>query len=323
MKVHDFAVQFEKVSLVERRAFYASFHETPSSVTEADLASPDTVIVTARTNRGGKLIGILRGRIEGQEGLVQEIAVHRDHRGKQVGKAMREVLIQREPTAHWLADTSLMVPALDRQMAMVRTIHALSLVVGFREIADACYHRALGGEPFDPGLAVLGLVLALTGIRFFWAPGNIRRYVLQRVTILDPPHRRWLVLVYLPLLFLHAVLFYGLARIYGDMCRGQIHLGGEYSHDFIVVYAALLALNTGWLFALTRKRGDRGPERTWMINNAIFALLALLWVVLRGDLHVTSGQNLGAGSVMFLLNSAIDLAKESGTYILGDTHAGP
>jgi hypothetical protein len=163
-------------------------------------------------------------------------------------------------------------------------------------------------------------VLSALGTRFFWAVGNIRRFVLQRVGQLDPPSRKWLVIAHFPLLFLHAVLFYILCRIYQDICI--YGLKPHYSSSFVEAYGGLLALNVVWLLLLRHKRQDTGLEKLWMVNNAVSAMAAFAWLAAFKHCNISPEVQLFVASALFAMNSAIDLFGASHAYIMRDAFGG-
>ena len=272
-------VKAEKPSLGELVSLYASLSESAESTALQQILDRDekhNLFLTARGS-DGLLIGILRAWKEpplpdgavapsSYSGVIYEIAVREGFRGHGVGKALRAKLKENttEPKIDWKGNPSRIAASLDRDLAIIRALYGISLIFGFQKVVEASYLQLIGDSSaatLAPTvkkilLPCLAIVLGALGTRFFWAVGNIRRFVLHRIVQLDPPSRRWLVVAHFPLLFLHAVLFYILCRIYQDICL--FGLRPHYSSSFVLAYGGLLILNVVWLLLL-RQRG-RTPE---------------------------------------------------------------
>jgi len=169
-------------------------------------------------------------------------------------------------------------------------------------------------------LAGLFVAIGLIGIRFFWATGNIRRFLLQRVIALKPPKTRDLLLGHFPALVLHAVLFFFLCRFYQDVCLNG--LKGSYVQGLVLVFSCLMSLNVLWLAVLRRKRKDPGPEFIWIANNAVFAALGIVYLEEWHGFDVHPQLSLAIALLLLLLNSTIDLLAAGRSYILGDSFGG-
>jgi hypothetical protein len=213
---------------------------------------------------------------------------------------------------------------LDRELTVIRTLYAISFIVGFQKIGEAAYflffqehtHLAFTAALFGL-VGLITLVLVLLGFRFFWAVGNIRRFVFRRISNLEPPKRKTLML-HIALLFVVPLLFYFLCRIFQDLVT-SLSLA-QFNKRFLLVYGVLLLANSGWLALLTY-RLPKHPERFWMINNFIFGVLAFCGVVAAKFSHyeLTIAY---AGCALLLANSLIDLLLSSEVYFLGDAYTG-
>jgi GNAT superfamily N-acetyltransferase len=330
----------------ELASFYAGISEPAEiklikeTVDAATTAPRHNIILSARS-RDGQLAGILRAWTDASDetgqkpstgrarGIVHEIAVRGDYRGKGVGRALLAGLRERTSAENidWKGNSFRITANLDRDLSLIRNLYGISLIFGFQKVVESSYLQLVGDKTaasLSPGakilLITLALVLAAVGIRFFWAVGNIRRCVLQRIVRLDPPKRWVLVLVHFPLLFLHAVLFFFLCRFYQDICVNGLRHG--YAFGFILVYLFLLGLNVGWLFLLEYNRTDKGPESLWIRNNAAFMIAGVICLVTLEHYHVTSEWELFSASGLFLLNSVVDFIRARGTYILSDAVSG-
>jgi len=324
-------------------ADYKTIQETISSIVQ----DPNHNIFLEARTKSKELVGFLRAWTDAPEcmrngtpqqtlkahGIVYEIAVRSDYRGKGVGKRLLADLAERTKEwklewDNWSGNPERIATNLDRGLNIIRTLYGVSLIFGFQRVVESSYVQLVGdssGAALSPTerlllLPTLAIVLAALGTRFFWAVGNIRRCVLQRIIMLDPPKRWVLVLVHFPLLFLHAVLFFLLCRFYQDICMKG--LSDLYSFGFIFVYTCLLTLNAVWLLLLMYKRTDKGPERLWIANNAVFAILALISLRVFPGPCVTSEHQLLIASGLFLVNSVIDFVKAKGAYILPDAFGG-
>ena len=71
-------------------------------------------------------------------------------------------------------------------IGLMQTVYGIFLVLGFRLLAESFYVFMIGGAFDKPKtdivipVSALGLVLTFLGLRFFWAVGNLRRFILRR-----------------------------------------------------------------------------------------------------------------------------------------------
>ena len=120
-------------------------------------------------------------------------------------------------------------------------------------------------------------------------------------------------------LFLHSFLFYLLCRLQPLIVAPPINPARL--ADFIGLFSALLFLNSFWLASLATTWNRLSPEHTWMVNNFVFALAAL--VVYRfmpaawREISLAGGSGLfWAVMFLFLANSLVDLIRTSWAYLV-------
>jgi hypothetical protein len=313
-------------------------------------------------DNSGHLAGLMRGWKDDTRIIIYEIAVSLDKRHLGVGKKLRDAAraemsraakVPEVPkpapaaeTAQGMAGAAAVAPPLatdpvtakfaafgnphrlttylDRELAVIRTLYAISFIVGFQKIGEAVYflffqehtHLSFSGALFGL-VGLITLVLVLLGFRFFWAVGNIRRFVFRKISTLQPPKRKTLML-HIAFLFVVPLLFYFLCRIFQDLVT-SLSLA-QFNKRFLLVYGILLLANSGWLALLTHKL-SRNPERFWMINNFSFGTLAFCCTVVArfGHYELIIAY---ASCILLLANSLIDLLLSSEVYFLGDAYSG-
>jgi hypothetical protein len=336
-------IEFGCPSVAELVTLYAQLaesakHEDLQKLVDAVQNHPnDNFVVEARTDDSDKkLVGYLHAWANSstEPGIVYEIAVNPERREEDIAKKLLAHLRKHKPRS-WRGNSFRISENLNRHLTVVRTLYAVALTFGFQKVVEATYFQVFhrfsvpvpGEHPitqFPPcEMAILILLffsLGLLGIRFFWATGNIRRFLLQRVILLDPPNTRLLLFVHFPLLILHAVLFFFLCRFYWDICVNGLY--DSYVSGLLTVFTFLLVLNIGWLYLLRRKRTDRGPEFSWMVNNIVFALLGVLSLWLFYSCPLGSDTELLIAAMLVLANSALDFVLTGGSYFLGDAFGG-
>jgi hypothetical protein len=326
-------------------------------------SAKDGYVFKCVRDTSGNLAGLMRAWKDDTRIIIYEIAVALDKRHLGVGKKLRDAAGAEMSRAAKASEAAKPAPAgdlaqtqggaaaapspalaadqvtakltafgnphrlttyLDRELAVIRTLYAISFIVGFQKIGEAVYflffqehsHLSFSGALFGlVGLIMLALVLL--GFRFFWAVGNIRRFVFRKISILQPPKRKTLML-HIALLFVVPLLFYFLCRIFQDLVN-SLSLA-QFNKRFLLVYGILLMANSGWLVLLTHKL-SRNPERFWMINNFLFGIAALGGVVAAsfGHYELTIAYT---SCLLLLANSLIDLLFSSEVYFLGDAYAG-
>jgi hypothetical protein len=209
--------------------------------------------------------------------------------------------------------------AIDRQqqLSVMATIYGVAMVLGYEQIAESFYSAIIKGEaivatPLGYCLTLLAsLCVALLGFRFFWAVGNIRRYLLEaRIEV--GQKRRAVVIYHAPILLFHAFLFYCLCRLTTDT---GLHCElAERQREFLLVYELLLLTNSLWLTILLRRRRRKIPEIIWRNNNLAFSSLVLVLLISQAIFSYNILFVFIPALAAFFLNSLCDLRKTSHTY---------
>lgn len=202
-------------------------------------------------------------------------------------------------------------------LSLIQNAYGIALVLGFREIALWTF---ASGELFlrdrDPWLLTLRLfisaTLGLLGVRFFWATGNIRRFVLKRKR--SPNDRKAVTVIHFPMLLLHAFLFFILSKEAAGI--EEWNSFGTRAATLSLTVLFFLIFNSFWLLVLLRGRREKEPERLWVRNNGICgaiiaAGLTVCWLI---DWH---WQLIGLILTVLILfaNSLIDLIFRADSYM--------
>lgn len=125
-----------------------------------------------------------------------------------------------------------------------------------------------------------GLGVSLIGLRFFWAVGNIRRFMILRANEsgqILPEDQAMLVLLHYPAIILHGFLFFLLCRTYLGLSERR-NFG-----KFSIFAAALFLTNIFWLATLSLlyepslPRVSRvEPEIRWIVINIVTLLYGVI-----------------------------------------------
>jgi hypothetical protein len=174
-------------------------------------------------------------------------------------------------------------------------------------------------------LALLFVALGFLGIRLFWATGNIRRFVLRQMILLNPPGTTGLLVLHFPILILHAVHFFFLCRFFQDLCLNGLYQ--TYLSGLTWVFVSLLALNVVWLFLLRSgpKEGTprmKYPELMWAISNTVFGGAGLVFLFFLHCLGLSNEWGLFIVTALILGNTAVNFIYTGQNYILGDAFGG-
>jgi hypothetical protein len=283
----------------------------------------------------GQLAGLMRAWTDESRGIVYDIAVAAKYRRQHVGQALRDYICEqkgttadsRPQTILWQGYPYRISAYLDRDLSIIRILYAISFVLGFQKLGEAAYLLLFQGNPtvdlsgkMKVLLVLLFLSLTFLGFRFFWAIGNIRRFVLRRISELRPPRRQHVVALHMAILFCYPALFFFLCRLLQDFCQNLALL--PFARQFITVYSILLLANAVWLLILTYGSAHKDQEWLWLINNAAVGVTAVLWLYFGlcqgiSPLIITYGATL-----LLLANNLVDLLFTSKAYIMGDAQTG-
>ena len=103
---------------------------------------------------------------------------------------------------------------LKDDLNLMQTAYAVALILGFRNVIECLYevvlHRSGNGSVVVVKV-LFSLVLLLTMVRFFWAVGNIRRFITRNASILKET-RRHVVSIHFLVLLIHAFSLYCLSK---------------------------------------------------------------------------------------------------------------
>lgn len=227
------------------------------------------------------------------------------------------------------------------RLSGVQAIFAVIMALGFKTMVENAYAYFQPYFGFATSISVRApffnffpmLAVVFLGLRYFWCVINVRRYIEQadialsretnHATIIRHRHHfeRKVVLLHIPMLILHAVLFCFAASLVSNM----IFDASEHATvPFIVFYACFQYVNAAWLWLLVKEfeppNHDAEPprERFWIKNNVIVSTVGLgfAWLVWYGIM--SSGDGLVFASLLFILSSVIDFAETAYHYL--ETH---
>src|SRR6266446_3732356 len=144
-------------------------------------------------------------------------------------------------------------------MKLLDTIYAITMVLGFRDLAlglyDFFFHHISfwSGETFEwlsIPLVLIALSIITFGLRFFWGVVNVRRYV-DRIHWSGREISALVIKFHVGVLLMQGFLFYFLGKIYTELVDYVAVSGPRPSlrsiDSFIICSIALLAVNAIWL----------------------------------------------------------------------------
>lgn len=202
---------------------------------------------------------------------------------------------------------------LDYDLGIMHVLYGLAFAFGFQELATSLDRLISGAEGFSSTATTIGILslnfsMILVGLRFFWAIGNLRRFV-KRQNNLPPRTQIEIVVVHFPIVVLQSFAFYLLcAQIPRILDQPPDVVGIPRVGHFA---AFLLFSNSIWLAILQRGVPKHSPERTWFVNNLGMACIILVVLFSFRD------QFLEMWGVTFTLaaNSIVDLGLTSKWYL--------
>ncbi len=183
---------------------------------------------------------------------------------------------------------------INNNLDVLRVIYVFSFGLGYNKLAELYTPKNNLINVYWFVVAVGSVLLVFLSIRFFWAIGNLRRYLLHQLKnniknvdmddpkksikkLLEPVLKRTMFLD-VPILMLHSFLFLLLCVYYVDLANNwQVQEKRFYSSSvFVHMYCALLYINAFWLYLLRDQGDENEPEHSWMQNNFVAASLCLL-----------------------------------------------
>lgn len=306
--------------------------------------APGRIFLVSRDHSNNALVGVLRGWVDygtsenkHTTGIIYDIAVRREYQNKGAGTGLTEELQHGDKLKNkgivakkWVGYPYRTGQRLDRNLNIIGTIYGISFLTAFTEILVSVYKllwdAPAGLSTETAAKVLLALTVALVGCRFYFAGNNIRRYFLQRIFTLEGrPGGKQLLLVHLPALFVHAVLFFFLCSSYKTIVEKP---DSAQFQQFSWIFGALLLVNIAWLMYIEGRPAKMGtmfdPEEIWLFNNALFLLLAAVypWIMTAAPFQGSPTWSISGLAVILGTNSAIDLLKTRRSYLLGDALSG-
>ena len=202
---------------------------------------------------------------------------------------------------------------LDYDLGIIYVLYGLAFAFGFQELAASLDQLISGAAHFLSGITIFGIFtlnfsIILIGLRFFWAIGNLRRFVNRQKSLL-PAIQMEIVVIHFPIVVLQSFAFYLLcAQIPRILSQPPNVIGIPRIGHFA---AFLLLANSIWLAILQRGMPKRDPERTWFANNLVLALMVFLVLF---EIQETLLELWGI-AIVLLINSIVDLGITSKWYL--------
>lgn len=189
----------------------------------------------------------------------------------------------------------------------MQAVYAFVLVLGLREVFLASHSFIINLPDLIPSelttdhVIVIVLILnnILLGVRFFWVPRNLRKFIVElalppedgkgRSDVLPLPN--WCFAINWLIIILHSILFFLLCAEF-EFVVFSISTSSEINHSifsgYVYLHVSLLIINGLWISMLTsqeqRLLALRAKQKNtretafgsiWSYNNLIFGLFAL------------------------------------------------
>jgi hypothetical protein len=205
---------------------------------------------------------------------------------------------------------------LKDDLSLMQTAYAVSLVLGFRNAVECLYGVAFDDSEIQVAIlkSLFSVILLLTMMRFFWALGNIRRFIQRNADTLRAT-RRYIISVHFFILLAHAFSLYLLSKYTLDL-SSRIPLL-EAIRFLTFGYLGFLFFNSTWLSVLVMGQADREPESVWIKNNLKCATLACV-LYLSASFYLSTFVAFLLIVPILLYNSLYDLFKTSSAYVWVD-----
>lgn len=210
------------------------------------------------------------------------------------------------------------VRSIKDDLNLMQTAYSVALVLGFRNIVESFYDIGtnIGFTGRIPVIKLIsGILLMITMVRFFWAVGNIRRFIARNNTGLKDT-RRYVVSFHFFVLLLHAFALFALAKFSLEITAQS---DVDYTVRFFIFgYAGFLLFNSSWLTILVWGKSDKYPEKTWIFNNVITSSVAI--VIYAAVCIWSDSCFIGFLSTVpvFLINCLVDIVKTASSYVTVD-----
>jgi hypothetical protein len=210
---------------------------------------------------------------------------------------------------------------LAENLIVLRLIYVVSYTMAYSQISNIFPYKFNVRSTSDGVLLFASVVLFFLSVRFYWAVGNIKRHLSETI---DAVHEnewttelklanalkwplRGMMLFHVPVLMAHSFIVFLLSRhlvdISGQMQKGSLEHASIKA--FLAMYCGLLFLNSFWLWCLKTK-GEECPERFWMKNNAVFAVIGVIWILIEGRMGVSNQLFFTTALCLFSANNFLD-----------------
>jgi hypothetical protein len=207
-------------------------------------------------------------------------------------------------------------------LVVLRLIYVVSYTMAYYQISNIFPYKFSVRSISDNVLLIFAsVVLFFLSVRFYWAVGNIKRHLFETIDAVGETEwtnklklanalkwpLRGMLFFHVPVLMAHSFMVFLLSRHLVDMSE-QMQCGSlEHASitAFLAMYCGLLFLNSFWLWWLKTK-GEECPERFWMKNNAVFATIGVIWILIECRLGISNQLFLTTALCLFSANNALD-----------------
>lgn len=285
----------ETPSIIDLVELYASLSENAEDASEhfcpQDSYKNGGNFIYIQALKDNKFVAVLRAWFDktSKRGIVYEVAVRPEYQEKGAGHFLVEKL-QTEfgpklGVTSWAGYPYRAAQRLDRDLNIIRTIYGISLSLAFGNILNAFRTRRHGlGWELDILYILLAFAVATVGYRFYFTAGIVRRFFLKRVLQLEVPRGKQLLLVHLPILFIHAILFFVLCDLFGKL----VEKGSNGELAWVAgLFSLMLFVNSFWLIWITLHTDPRNSgedswvaEGKWYVNNLCWSFISAVFAVI-------------------------------------------
>ena len=214
---------------------------------------------------------------------------------------------------------------INSNLDLLRLIYVISYTLGYLRIAEIFPYDISSWSKQDVIVRFTAVVLFLLSVRFYWAVGNLRRYLMQKLNKANGTDKdtlkddlkgpfRLMMFMHVPALMAHSFIFFVLCRYLVDISKyfEEPTTGEPPFIIFLLLYCGLLVTNALWLKILTINSTAPYLERYWIRNNVISAFVGAVWVgvawgILGVHYEIMNGELFFfVGLIIFLVNSGAD-----------------